>query len=284
MTAAPVSDKVIRVPGAGFYWAVLDTPAAGAVRRTGPLPAGVWPDLADHVPVSVDELHAVCRPASDGRLMVCALSRTELEAIGADTMALCPDSIPPELDAAAVDPVVFNMLVGAYEPRPIRRARARSRLATAATLLTLVAVVIVGSMRRAGHAQRVAQQASSASAALLAKLDLSKATPRQLQTEAERLRQSAGVDLRQKRPRDAAVSLQAILSAWPLNTTARPQSISIGPDGATLAILVPENPGAFVQSLRPPEGWKLDEPSLVSVEKQTRINVRMRASTPEARP
>ena len=36
----------------------------------------------------------------------------------------------------------------------------------------------------------------------------------------------------------------------------------------------------FIAALKPPEGWRLDEPRLVSVDKATRVNIELRKASP----
>jgi hypothetical protein len=241
----------------------------------------LWPDLADQVPLASDQLHAVCHPLAGGGLLVCALPLAELDAIDGAAAALYPDAIPDELADGTVGPAGLNLLVGRYEPLPIRRARARSWAVAGALVLALLGLVMIGAWRRAAHDHLAARQARAAGDALLAAVGLPNSSPKQLQVEVDRLRLLAGVDLDQKRPRDAAAGLQALLSAWPASTAASPQSINIGQDGALLAVLVPgDDAGDFIKALHPPPGWRLEEPSLVKVDTQTRVNLRMR---PEAR-
>ncbi|MCC6321909.1 MAG: hypothetical protein IT438_10805 [Phycisphaerales bacterium] len=274
-----------------FYWARLEVPSTGRANRAGIVPAAGMQQFVDQVPVSIEEVHAVCvqvngqaEPGSLGtRLIVCAVPRDQLDRLPPGTVSLTPGAFPRELGAEGLDPTAFNLLIGEFEPVAARQARARKRFAVAAVAGMLAGIVAIGSVRRANHAELVRTEARKSSAALLASLDMPRATLADLHAERSRLDMfaravsgesplSAGKD----RPRDAAAELQQVLAAWPTPSSAKPQSISIGSEGVLLSVLVPGDAGAFVSALVVPDGWKLDEPSLAAVGLQTRVNLRMR--------
>lgn len=293
-------------PPERFYWAIVgpasSSPAATVGwKRDGPIPPGLLADLADQVPVEVEELHAVAaaedRGGSDGgRIIVCAARRDELGAVHAEGTArrLVPASLPVEVinadgahDGAARAPLDLgrlNLLVGAFEPVAARRARARRHARAAAAVLMLSVLVLVGLIRRAAHDENLAAQARRESAALLARLgfdgDAGPAALR-LHAELDQRRRLAGVDVARRQDPDAAAALARVLTCWPADTAAGPRSLSVGPDGASLSVIVPP-PGdaaAFIASLRPVEGWRLDEPRLASVGPNTRVTLRLHPLT-----
>ena len=65
-----------RWPAERFFWALLEAPG---YTRAGELPIGLRQALEDEVPA--EDLHAVCAPAADGRLIVCAAPREVLRAV-----------------------------------------------------------------------------------------------------------------------------------------------------------------------------------------------------------
>jgi hypothetical protein len=274
-------DAALRWPAERFFWAIIEAPA-GLCKRAGALPQSLVPDLASQVPAPVEDLHAVCAPLGEGRIVACAAVRIDLN--GTDgALSLTPECFPAELDLAGLDPSILNLLVGPFEPLTLRRARGRRLLTRAGFVLVLLGLVTVGSLRRAAHAHAVTAAAAGAAKGLLALLGPSTTQP-SLRAELDSLSRSAGFDLASRRSPDAAAGLEAVLSVWPSAIQSRPQSVSIGPDGVSIAVLVPGNPADFVSALRPLAGWRLDEPSLVSVGAQTRINLHLRATQEAKRP
>ncbi|GEM_PF-1304172 len=278
---------IIRVPAVRLFWAVFDAPLLARSRSKricalGPLPAGLLSNFTDQVPISTEELHAVGSFLPDGRVVACAMRKHELDAVNEHVMALVPESIPAELTADGLNPFSLNLLVGEFEPKSIRRARARKCAGAAGLLAALLAIVCIGSLRRTEHAKAVTKQRARATTALLKQAGPTGTTAMTLQTELDRLRQSASIDPTRLRPPDAAANLQKILGLWPRGTSARPQTITIGPDGASLAVIISEGEastsptGEFIKAIKAPDGWRLDEPSLASVGNQTRVNLRMR--------
>jgi hypothetical protein len=181
-----------------------------------------------------------------------------------------------------LDPDQLNLLVGAFEPIAIRRARARRHFRAAAAVLALSVLVAIGLLRRARHDEQLTVQAQRDSSAMLAQFgftdDIGLARLR-LEAELDQRRRLAGVDINLRRAPDAAAALTQVLGCWPADTPAKPQSLSLGPDGATLSVLVPPPGDAakFIASLQPVEGWTLDEPRLASVGSETRITLRLRS-------
>lgn len=273
-----------------FYWARLDAPTRRPSTRAGVVPAAGLPQLADQLPVPIEDVHAVCVPvagddASAGagaHLVVCAAVRDRIERLEPGAVSLTPRTIPPELGADGLDPSVFNLLIGEHEPAAARRARTRRRVAFTAWVCVLAALVAVGSIRRTRHAELVRLEARRSTTALLASLGMPGATLADLHAARSRLSTFARLahagtlSPGKGRTRDAAADLQQVLPSWPPASDAKLQSIGIGPEGAQLSILVPGDASAFVRSVRVPRGWKLDEPSFAAVGPQMRINLRMR--------
>src|SRR5690606_27182718 len=115
-----------RWPAERFYWALIQAP--GYTAR-GELPPGLRPALEEQVPVPVETLHAVVAPASNGALLVCAAAKSELESLAGDALSLTPAALPAFAVDLGIAPDDLNLLVGALEPRAIRRGRACRRLA-----------------------------------------------------------------------------------------------------------------------------------------------------------
>ncbi len=57
----------LRWPAERFAWCVIDAPG---VRRAGVLPPAYLLDLAEEVPVNIDDLFAVTAPIAGGKVVV----------------------------------------------------------------------------------------------------------------------------------------------------------------------------------------------------------------------
>jgi hypothetical protein len=280
--AAPFSAGALTWPAERFLWAVIESAEAAAAvwNRDGAIPAGLISDVADQIPAPIEELHAVAAAAGSGRLIVCLARRDELVTLTSDASArsLTPANIPPELGASDLDPRRLNLLVDAFEPLALRRARTRRHTRAAAGVLLIAGLVSIGLWRREHAALESARRAQAASERVLAELGFTDNGMAKLNAELEQRRGMAGIDLALRQPPDAAAALNLVLSAWPTESSAKLQSVGLGPDGAVLSVLVPP-PGdsaAFLSSLKPIDGWTLDEPRLASVGSETRLTLRMR--------
>jgi hypothetical protein len=260
-------------PAERFYWTVLDAPG---LRHEGELPVGLLLLLQDDLPVELDRLHAVGVPLAGGRrLAVCAAERSELSAIAAGCLSLTPESLPPFLDGEGVAPDRFNLLVGSFEPRPIRVDRIkRHSLATGVVLLCGL-LLAIGLHRRASHWRDLAGSAA-VGAEQLATAAGPTGKPVDLTAEAARLRGTREALAKAAPPPDAALSLAAVLRAWPAVAPSKPQSISVNPTAVALSISIEGDPAAFLKALVPPAGWTLDEPRLNTADKVTRLSLQLR--------
>jgi hypothetical protein len=248
-----------------FFWAVLDEPGW---RATGPLPEGLRETLADDVPVDPAALHAVGAPLGDGRVLVCAARREDLFGIPRETLSLTPGGIPEF--GAGVDGTSLNLLVGEFEPRPVRAARRRTGFVAVAAVLTCAALVSIGLLRRA------AAWDQSADALRAAADQLAQAHGPNLAAEVDRLR--GALTRRAAAPADAGSLLAAVLLGWPSDVGCTAHSVRAGPDGAAISVSVEGDATPFLTGLRAPSGWALDEPQISAGPAGTRISLRLRAA------
>lgn len=267
-----------RWPAERFYWALVEAP--GYTAR-GELPPGLRPALEEQVPVPVETLHAVVAPASNGALLVCAAAKSELESLAGDALSLTPAALPAFAVDLGIAPDDLNLLVGALEPRAIRRGRACRRLAALTAVVLCAALISVGLLRRAEHWVRQAAAAETALANLLMRCNQSSADALALElARVERLAQPAEIP---SIP-DASIALASLLSAWPAQAPSKPQSIAVNPAGISVSVTVEDDPGPFLRAFNPPAGWTLDEPRLNSAGALTRLSLQLRRGTPEGKP
>ncbi|MBX3359540.1 MAG: hypothetical protein KF745_14060 [Phycisphaeraceae bacterium] len=273
-----------RWPADRFYWAVLEAPGW---RRTGPLPEALRPDFEDLVPRAAAgaPLHAVCTPAADTRVVVCAVPMDALASLPVGVLRLSPESLPSCIDAAVhVDHL--DLLVGDAEPAPIRRARLRRHLAAMALVLALASLAAIGLLRRAAHWTHAADLASAAAREALegAGLDESHLDLAQRLAEA---RQFKTLTTSAPEQADAAGVLAEILALWPSvpgGPQAKPQSLAITDASITASVLIEGSPTPFLDAFAPPPGWALEEPRLSTQESFTRVSITLRRGDRERAP
>jgi hypothetical protein len=159
--AQHASDRHLVWPAARFYFALLDASALPASERITEERLRYL--LEAELPEPLDDVHAVFRSAGPRRWLACALPRAELARDLPDTaITLVPDSIPGPFRSAIETPLApadFQLLVGDYEPKPVRLARRHMLVATAAASALALAVVLLGFQRRiAAELDRAEQQ------------------------------------------------------------------------------------------------------------------------------
>lgn len=277
MIAAPTS---ITWPPERFYWALLEAP--GLRSRGGrafPLPPGLLAELADRVPQPIEEVWAVGTPAGNGQMLVCAARRSELTEVEVTARSLTPTALPPGVDGglAALLPAL-NLLVGEFEPVPVRRDRWRWHRTMALVVVALVAFTIIGLARRAAHWSKVAHSAEQARARLAADMlgPLSHPAEANLALDAEIDRLRAAARNRPTLPNDASVQLVSLLNAWPAAVPSKPQSVAVNESGVTVSVAIDGDPAPFLSAFKAPDGWTLDEPRLNKAGEITRMTLRLR--------
>ena len=263
------------VPASRLYWTVIDAPGV----RGGMVPAGLWPEVEDDLPLPLEELWAVCAPmqgseeATVSKLAVCAIPRIELAERSAGALTLVPDALPEFISSSS--PSAFNFLIGPFEPVALRRKRTHLHLAAAACTLVTASLVAVGLSRRAERWQAEATAAETASRSIVAAIANKPVWTRDdLTLELMQRRQTPSSDLAP--PRDAAAALASVIARWPSQIASKPQSISATGQAASISVTIPGDAQPFLTSLKPPEGWTLDEPRLVAIDKTTRVNLELR--------
>lgn len=259
-------------PADRFYWAVLDAPG---LKRTGQLPAGLLPMLEEDAPADAADLHAVCAPLADGRLAVCAAKRSDLAEVPPNVLSLTPGSLPQFVESLGVSPARFNLLVGAFEPRPIRAHRIKQHAFAAATIILCGMLVGVGLHRRSSRWEERAESARVAAASIAAQV-IPAGRPDDITAEAARLKGTRDALAKNVLPPDASLSLAAVLHAWPANVPSKPQSISVSSTGVSISVSVEGDAAAFLKAFTPPPGWTLDEPRLNTADKVTRLALQLR--------
>jgi hypothetical protein len=263
-----------------FYWAVID---ARGYRGSGPLPDALLPEFQAVCPQPVESYHAVCVPIQSGEaagcLLVCAAAFADLESLRSHIERLVPDRVPAICaDAVQLSPVLpaLNMLVGAFEPKPVRARRWKRHLVTAACVLVCGGLVAFGLERRASRWDRVASESASAMRSVASKTPaLSTSPPIGSDQLVEAHHMSAVLEAAALRftrvmqtisttavPRDATAPLTQFLGAWPLQPNVKLLGVSVTADRISGSIAVTGDAAPLLAALRAPDGWSLAEPRI----------------------
>lgn len=261
-------------PADRFYWSVMEAP--GVAMRAGPVAPWVLATLEDDIPISLEDVWAVGASGLDGSFIVCAARRSELEALADNVESLSPRIVPGFAD---VEPVQFNLLVGAFEPRRQVRARVRRHALGATAVVVSAALVSVGMQRRAEVWRADAGAARSHAREIIASV-----APIEFWTRddmaLELSERQAAAPAEVKPPGDASLALAAIVTRWPTEIRSKAQSISATGDSASLSVTVQGDSAAFLSKLKVPEGWRLEEPRLSGADGVTRITLELRRAAP----
>lgn len=269
----PLVESSLTWPAEAFYWAVLDAPG---LRLPTPcvIPMGLVADLADEVPLPVEDLHAVCAPFGS-RLLVCAARRSDLRQVPEVARELRPSSAPKGLSEATAALGTLNLLIGEFEPPTCRRARVRRHVAGLTAVALIASLLTIGLARRAAHWSAVAQDARLASARVAAAA-MPGVPPEAISAEVARLQQASHAAAHAEPAADAAVALASLLRDWPASAPCRPQSITVNETGMTVSVLVEGEAGPFLRAFVPPSGWRLNEPRLNAADSLTRVVIELR--------
>lgn len=268
------------LPADRCYWATLEVPT-GLMKHPDLLPSGLLMDVESQIPAPLEDLHIVAAPFDTTHVLVCAVPRTELENIDPTVITLTPDVIPLEF-GVHTDPASLNLLIGEFRS-PTLLAASRSRHALlAATFLLCACCVSFGLHRRTEHARTRAAEHARQTEALLEQLTVDRREA-SLTAAVEQARGVAALAERVRPLRDAAVDMEAILSAWPTSVAgAKPQALSVTSEGTSFALTVEGDSTSFLHAFKPPAMFTLDEPRLVAVGPLTRLNLRLRPAAVSA--
>ncbi|MBX3378386.1 MAG: hypothetical protein KF678_15435 [Phycisphaeraceae bacterium] len=256
------------VPADRLFWSIVE--ASGI--RAGRIPSGLWPLIEEDVPVDPEQLWGIAVPIDDHRIAACAIRSADLIDHAGDAVALTPAELPGFIPAPAA---AFNFLVGEHEPRAARRARLRRHCVAAACTLLSVVLIAIGLSRRTAAWNAEALAARKATDGVIASIAPHPGWSRDdLALELMHRRQAAPAEF--VPPADAAEALAGVLANWPTQVANRPQAISASGASASISVTVPGDAQAFLAALKPPEGWRLNEPRLAAIDKVTRLNLELR--------
>ncbi len=219
----------------------------------------------------VDDIHAVGVVGADGKLVVCAARRDALREVPADVLRLSPKDTPafiePKIDAAA-----FNLLVGDFEPAPLKKERGRRTAMLTAAAVALACSLAVGLSRRAEAWNKASDQARAVTATVTNAYSPT-AGPLLMQMDMDRLRKAPRGDAKPVMPPDAAAALASLLSLWPKELECQTDSVQVGPTTMSLSLTVAKDARPFLTAIKPPEGWTMDEPRLTSTGDGSRLHL-----------
>lgn len=264
-------------PAERFYWAVLESEQPGDQVDSKHARLRLDGLLETHLPVPAESVHAVYASLDDGRVLACAVERTDLASVPTEWIALTPKSLPPFLSDDQFDPSVLNVLVRDFEPRVYRHAARRRTLIACSAMILCTVLICVGWMRRIQAAADLDQSIEhEVVQATNRTLGDTYSSGREAQAAMEgtleraRLLASSGRDLATF---DAATALQDLLTRWPHNDEVTVQNLSVTQDSVSVNIDVRGDAQAFLKSITPPSTWSLDEPRLSTSNGTSRVSL-----------
>lgn len=272
--SAPRSERLgaSRVPRSGtippenLYWSIVECPAW---VKPGIPPPGVLSEFLLDCPVEADQLHAIACALDEHHVLVYAIEREELSRLaagseaGASLTSLAPASLPAFV-GAPVNTQHLNLLVGMFEPGPVRRARTLRHAVRASGILAVALLLSIGLVRRERASTIESKAARAATAALLESVSPG-LRPRDLTSTLNGYREAAKAATALKPPTDAALAFARLLAAWPTSQPIKPQTIGVSEQGVSIALVVEGDPASFIKAFKAPEGYTLDEPRLNAV-------------------
>jgi len=287
--AVVFSETHTRWPAAAFYWSILDAPGVPVTSLRPPTAPAAALDLllASDLPLSVDDVHAVYRRLDARRVLACAAPTTSLHSLPRDSLSLSPMGWPEVIESECVNlkPSDFNLLVGTFEPRPVRRAR------TARALWVSGGVLLIGVLAAIGFERRASAWTSDAAGAraalhevLLAALPdeppASTVRPLRLKTELDQLRRTRGPEHVNDAPADAAVALSHLLASWPAGWLADTHLVSVSESSLSMNVRVDGDPQKLLEGLSPVPGWVREEPRVSRAGDRVLLTFSYRPETP----
>lgn len=234
----------VRWPCERFFWALIDASVLPAGERVSDERLRFM--LEPELPLPLEDVHADFVPVtgSEKRFVACALPRIVLrEETPSGALTIGPSEAPAFVREAVgerFDAARINLLVGEFEPGPVRKWRRRTSLATAAGVVLAFALVIVGIERRIlganDNAEVLRAQRDVLIARALGPAPAGQPLPPELRLEAE-LR-ALSLTRRQSEtlsnavaPVDATDRLTDLLAHWPTDVPTKTESIVVS-DGA----------------------------------------------------
>jgi hypothetical protein len=205
-------------------------------------------------------------------VLVCAAPRDALASADPGTLSLRPASLPDFAPhASRADDL--ELLVGALEPKPLRRARLRRHAIALVGIMACAAMISLGLLRRTQQWHQTAAAADQAAAAVLREVG---GSPSALNLEVAHLRQVVHPQAHAEPSTDAALAMGSLLASWPAQVPSKPQSIAINASGIAVSVTVEGDANRFLEAFRPPAGWTLEEPRLNTAGAVTRLNLQLR--------
>ena len=271
-----------RWPVERFFWSVVEAPGW---KASGVLPAALLEKFGEELPVDLATVHAVGVPIGDGMVLACAVPADELANLDPGALSLTPMGVPAFVDAADRSLLAeqLNLLIGVWEPRPIRQARMRRHVFAAATVALCGLLVAVGFARRAAHDEASRTFAASESKRVLSSV-LPGGTIETLEAELRKVELAADVRKQVGRGADAGIALGDLLKGWPKDVPSKPQAIAVTPLSATVSVAVEGDPSPFLRAIRGPDGWAMAEPRLNAADNITRLTLQFQPAKNGATP
>lgn len=227
------------VPIDRLYWAIVEAPPRGRRWRSDEI-ASLAEDV---IPVSVEALHIIERRLRDGRTVVCAIERDDLESRCAGLPELIPAEVPDFVQSRVDEPLRpqdFDLLIGAFTPPEVRRAIRRLTITVAAIAALLGIALTAGFIVRGLAARRALETVDARRTEIVGAVMDQTATGRpsalppelRLVAELRELRSTRSSAL--PHLEDPSSIASSALGAWPSGISARLDRAKIAPNTVSL--------------------------------------------------
>jgi hypothetical protein len=288
---------------------------SGAVRALDPAAVrAIGVSFGGDLPFTLDELHAVGILVTN-TIVVCGAERRLLAQVPPTQLTLCPDALPEFVRGAAEREAGaalrcghFNLLQHEFEPAQVRSARSRLwNLITAAACVAML-IAAAGQWRRAGvwsddaaarttTAQTIAdtmypgEHLAAHDAVRRAQRETSDAEALHVLMRAQRTLDGAD---------DCADTLAALLARWPRpkvrvgtvpdagaessdngGESFQTEVLSLTDNSIAATVVTSTDARSFLDQLRAPDGWTLQQPRLSQSPSGVRLAVQMARAKPE---
>lgn len=274
MTAASVKPTEL-------YFAVLDRPLSprGRARQEELSYA-----FEASVPVPVDSVHTVYYTLPDSRILAVAIDKCQAESLAHTHTSLHPECWPDWLVplTGGIDPLSVNLLTGPYRSRATT-ATYRMLICHVLIGLTLIALAVsIGLERRIHAKQHEATQAQTQASEIyshaLGPASGSLQPPlARMTSELRRLRATRGPADTSQSQSPADTVLASLLSAWPVDSQARAESITIAERTVDIVLRVNDLDAAqtFISALGGASGFRPGPTKTDREGEEIRLSIRL---------
>lgn len=231
------------IPAERLYWASLPAVAGNETAQSRLF------RFERLLPVPVEQVQVIERRRSDGSWVLVGMAQEALRAglvaeaaRGSVPVLAHPDAIPAHIPAAGIEPEELNLLIGAFEPEPLRWARIRWHRLLMGCAAAIVMLLAAGAIRRGAslHRQAATMDAERSAALARAVQDLpGTALPETRLTMALRQWEQQAATAGETDGAEAWELMESVLSVWPSDIPVQIETLTTTTDRCVIRGQVP---------------------------------------------